>query len=295
MKVMKRNKFKISTMLATVAILALAQPTMAMPQDFEYTISTAKSSGSYARVGHNLVGIIGGQGRVIKSKGGWQNLERLLAGEADVIFAQADSYAKFVNKFPEAQHVFEVMGPMYEECAKIAVAVDGRVTDEDHLQDEGAGNKIGVGSKGSGGVDTWDYMSELEKKYQFTSFVNVGGARALSKLLTAKKVGSNALDAVLWVSRSEGKDEMMDIVNKNPKLKMISVDDGDLTDDYPPLGRPIYRFKKMDVEKGFWNDTEVKTACMDSMMIARSDADEDFLDELANSLLKYKSNLLDFN
>lgn len=247
-------------------------------------ITTGGKSGTYIKVGHNLRNFLGG-GEVITSKGSIQNLDRLLSGEAQIGLVQMDAYAWYVLKHPEAANELEIMGSLYEECAYLAINIEGKVQNEDDLQSV-KDITLAVGKKGSGTAVTWDYMLQLEPKYKNAGVTFSGGTRALGKL-AAKQI-----DAVMWVTKPKLDGKMAQTVMKNKQLRIVGFNDKDLNDKLPATGKPVYNFRKIDTKKGFLNDKEITTACVEAVIIARADTDEDILEAVSDALLNYKASLV---
>jgi len=269
---------KLILSLALAAILA----TTAAVAD---TITTGSKTGNYFRVGNKLNAALGGGHSVINSGGSVENLDRLVSGEAQIGLVQMDAYAWYINKHPGAEAKLEIMGELYKECAYMAVRCNGKVKDEDDLQTvEGA--KIAVGKQGSGTAVTWDYMIQLEDGYKNAAVDFKGGTRALGKL------AAKQLDAVMWVTKPRLDGKMAATVVANKDLCLVGFNDMDLNDKLPSTGKPVYEFIKIDTAKGFFNDKEITTACVDAVIIASADADEDSLETLADILLNYKATLL---
>ena len=250
-------------------------------------ITTGEKGKSYIRSGSKLRGMIGG--KVIPSRGSGQNIKRVVGKDdvkADVGFTQMDSYALAATKDHSIEERAEIMGPLFEECVFIAANKNGRVTDEDDLQKEGV--NIAIGKKGSGSIDTWDYMRQLEPGYKKAGVKFTGGMRALGKLASQPE---GTIDAVMWTEKPVIKQGgMIASVIKNKNLVFIDVDDKDLNDVYKPTGKPIYRFKKIDTKKGFGGG--VSTICFDSVVIADAEGDEEMLDEISNIMLNYRNSIM---
>jgi len=253
----------------------------------EPIITTGGKSGTYIKVGHNLKSLLG-TGTVVTSKGSVENLDRLAKGEAQIGLVQMDAYAWYASKHPEVATELEIMGSLYEECAYLAVNAGGKVLNEDDLQTVKDAT-IAVGSKGSGTAVTWDYMLKLEPKYKNAGVVFTGGTRALGKLV-AKQV-----DAVMWVTKPKLDDKMAQTVLKNKELQLVGFNDKDLNDKLPTTGKPVYQFRTIDTAKGLFNDKEITTACVEAVIVARTDTDEEVLESVSDALLNYKNTLLNVN
>lgn len=248
-------------------------------------ITTGSKSGTYFRVGTNLAKMIGGE--VITSKGGEDNIKRVASGEAVVGMTQMDTYAYMSDKDPSIRSSVEIMGPLYKEAVYIVGNCNGKVQSEDDLQQEGV--TIATGKRGSGGASSWSYMRELEPGYKKAAVSPTGGIRALGKLASRP---DGDIDAVLFVTKPVMTGKLITTVLKNENLCFIDVNDKDLNDKYPPTGKPVYEFCKIDVAKGIFNDKEISTICVDAALIANTDVEEDYLDDLSDAVLNYGPSLL---
>ena len=266
-------------------VIVIAVLTLAATSFADTTITTGSKNGNYFKVGNRLSATIGGKNTILNSKGSVENLKRLMSGEAQMGLVQMDAYAWFISKHPEATNDLEIMGKLYKECAYLAVQCKGAVQNEDDLQTK-KNVTIAVGKKGSGTAVTWDYMINLEPKYKNSAVSFSGGSRALGKL------AAQQLEAVMWVTAPKLTGKMASTVMKNKDLCLVGFNDKDLNDKLPATGEPVYEFLTIDTEKGFWNDKEITTACVDAVIVARSDTDEDILESVSDILLNYKATLL---
>lgn len=249
------------------------------------TITTGSKKGNYFKVGHKLAAALDGKHEVLTSKGSVENLDRLMDGTAHLALVQMDAYAWYLQKHPEAANSIEIMGELYKECAYLAVQCEGKVQNEDDLQNE-KGITIAIGKKGSGTSVTWDYMIQLEDGYKNAQVSFTGGTRALGKL------AAKQLDAVMWVTAPKLDGKMASTVMKNEDLCLVGFNDMDLNDKLPATGKPVYEFQKIDTAKGFLNDTEISTACVSAVIVAHVDTDEDLLESVSDIMLNYKSTLV---
>lgn len=270
----------MKNLLVIILLLLFAAPALAEGP----IITTGGKTGSYIKVGHNLKALLG-TGEVVTSKGSVQNLDRLVKGEAQIGLVQMDALAWYALKHPEVETELEIMGSLYEECAYLAVNTGGKVLNEDDLQTV-KNATIAIGSKGSGTAVTWDYMLKLEPEYKNAGVTFTGGTRALGKLV-AKQI-----DAVMWVTKPKLDGKMAQTVLKNKDLELVGFNDKDLNDKLPTTGKPVYQFRKIDTAKGFFNDQEITTACVEAVIVARTDTDEDILESVSDALLNYKQTLL---
>lgn len=280
MKAHNERSFKMKRIfvLATICILmsAVAAPAV--------TITTGSKRGNYFKVGQRLSRALGGRNTVMTSKGSIENLDRLMDGTAQIGLVQMDAYAWYLGRHPEAANELEILGHLYKECAYLAVRCKGKVRNEDDLQTV-KNATIAIGKKGSGTAISWDYMIQLEPKYKNAQVQFTGGVRAIGKL------AAEQLDAVMWVTAPKLDGKMVSTVMKNKDLCIAGFNDMDLNDKLESTGKPVYEFHKIDVAKGFFNDKEIKTVCVDAVIVARSDVDDDVLETVSDLILNYKSTL----
>lgn len=248
-------------------------------------ISTGSKTGNYFKVGNRLQGITGGQ--VLTSKGSVENMDNIMTGKANIALVQMDAYAQYMFEHPEAKGRFEIIGPLYEECVYLAANTKGKVQSEDDLQSSGV--TIAVGDQGSGTAVTWDYMRQLEPGYKDAAVSFSGGVRALGKL-ASKPDGE--INAVMWVSAPDLDGKLAQTVLNNPNLKFLAIDDKDLNDDYATTGQPIYKFKKIKTSHGVFGGDSVETICVDAVLIADSDIDEDVLEQISDIVMNYHATLV---
>lgn len=273
------------------AILALAIAAASM-QSFaaEVVISTGGRGGSYFSTGKQLATILQEyeyEAKAVKSKGSVENIERVASGEAALGFTQLDALAWWMNRNPEKAGQFAVLGSLFQECVYIAVNEDGPIGDEGDLQSKSG--KIAVQKKGSGAAVTWDYMRNLEKGYAKSQTIYKGGMQMLNQLASTP---DGEINAFLWVSNPENLEQRyLKTVLNSDSLKLINVDDWDLNDKHEGLGRAIYTFEEPDVQKGFLNDQEVKTVCLEAVVIGNKSADEDMLDDVSDVLTNNRTRL----
>jgi TRAP-type uncharacterized transport system substrate-binding protein len=249
-----------------------------------YTFTTGSKTGTYFKVGNNFTRLVEG-GTVIHSKGSIENLNRISSGEADIGITQMDAFMYWRDKNPDKSENLEVLGKLYKECVYVAVNTEGKIKSEDDLENSGV--TIAVGKQGSGSAVTWDYMRKLEEGYKKPAVSFKGGVRALGQLASEP---DGSINAVLWVTKPNLSGKLLKTVLNNPNLMFIDMDDYDINDEYN--GSPVYSFETIEIEKGVFNDTEITTPCVSAIVVANSNADEDFLDKSADIVLNYRSSLL---
>ena len=274
-------------------IIALIVSSVSLPVLAEdVVISTGGRGGSYFSTGEKLAGILAEYdypAKSVKSNGSIENIERVASGEATLGFAQLDALAWWMNRNPESAGNLKVLGNLYTECVYVAVNTSGPISDEGDLQGDSA--KVAVQKRGSGSAVSWSYMQDLEPDFAKGSTFFQGGLQLLNELANTP---DGEINAFLWVSDPLNLDQRyLKTVLENDNLKLVNIKDWDLNDKHPELGRPIYRFEEPDVAKGLVFDKQLNTVCMDAVVVANANADDDMLDDVVDVLTVNRGRLFD--
>lgn len=273
------------TLIALALTLASSQITAE-----EVSIGTGSRGGAYHTTGEKLAEILNEfdyPAKAVKTKGSVENITRVANFDLQLGFAQLDAVAWWMKRNPTQAKNFSVLGNLFSECVYIAVNKDGPISDEGDLQS--SKGKIAVQKRGSGSAVTWEYMRELNPGYSKSQTFYKGGLQVLSQLASEP---DGEINAFMWVSNPDKLDQRyLKTVLNNDQLELINVNDWDLNDKHEDLGRAIYRFEKPDVKKGFLNDKEVETICMDSVVIAGKASDDNMVDDVVDTLLNNRARL----
>lgn len=278
-------------MILALTILALTATTVttATAATEDLTITTGSKTGTYIKAGYSLASILGiPRDGVVTSKGSVENLDRINAGDAQIGFSQADSYAMYIDKNPDFAYKGEVAGVMYEECTYGAVLAKGKFNSEDDLKSKEA--NVAIGKKGSGSVDTWKYFGQLDKGFAKATPKFLSAKRALGKLAAQAGPEGEKLSAVFWTERPSVNSVMVGKVLSNPKLKLIGFNSRKLNNKHKVTGKPVYHFSKPKLKKGFGG--KYKTACMDALIVIDAEMDEDDLDNVSSTVFDYGHKLV---
>ena len=277
------KKLITAFVISAVSLPALAQ---------DVVISTGGRGGSYFSTGEKLAGILAEYdypAKSVKSKGSIENIERVASGEATLGFTQLDALAWWMNRNPESAGNLKVLGNLYAECVYVAVNTSGPIDDEGDLQSDKA--KVAVQKRGSGSAVSWSYMQDLEPDFARGSTYFQGGLQLLNEIANTP---DGEINAFLWVSDPLNLDQRyLKTVLENDNLKLVDIKDWDLNDKHPELGRAIYRFEEPDVAKGLVFDKELNTVCMDAVVVANADADDDMLDDVVDVLTVNRGRLFE--
>lgn len=278
----------MKNLISVLVMTAVSLPVLAE----DVVISTGGRGGSYFATGEKLAEILVEYDYAadsVKSQGSVENIERVTSGEATLGFTQLDALAWWMGRNPEKAADLKVLGNLYSECVYIAVNKDGPIGDEGDLQSSAA--NVAVQKRGSGSAVSWSYMQDLEPDFARGNTYFQGGLQLLNEM-AAKPDGD--INAFLWVSDPVNLDQRyLKTVLENDNLRLLDIKDWDLNDKHPELGRPIYRFEEPDVAKGLVFDTELNTICMDAVVIANADADDDMLDDVVDVLTVNRGRLFD--
>lgn len=275
-----------------IALTLVSSSLSAASQAYDYKVATAKTTGSYHKVGGNLTQMISGGIRV-PSKGSRHNMQMLDKGEVDLAIVQSSEYVFYKRTNADSDTQFIPLGNLYKECFHLAIRKGAKVTDEDHLQQSGV--TVAIGAEGSGTNSAWDLVRALEKGYQKAAVAPLSGSLAFAQLANAQKRGENPVDAVLWVTRPSVTDRMTMFVAESDEFKIVSFDDRNLKGNIPELNRPVFTPMKIVTKKGLMSDTKVSTMCEDAIIVGVRNGREgngEFLGKVASVVLMDKPTLL---
>ncbi|MBS6740392.1 MAG: hypothetical protein KH310_20205, partial [Enterobacteriaceae bacterium] len=239
----------------------------------DITITTGQQGLTYNAVyGVNLAGALseyGYKSTVVPSKGSLDNLDKVVSGEAQIGFTQADAFQFWRSRHGNEAQKVDIIGELGDECVFVAVKDGGKVGSESDLKE---GIKIAVGEPASGSYASWQYLQSLEKDYAKVETYAKGGVRSLAKVTTGE------YDAFLWVSAPDRTNKFLESVNqKGSGLTMISMN-GWNVDDKLPNGKAVYELKKAVTESGWLSDSKVKVPCTKTLVVANTDAGDDMLE-----------------
>ncbi|WP_234314151.1 TAXI family TRAP transporter solute-binding subunit [Streptomyces sp. NBRC 109706] len=150
----RRRRLLLGVVLALTALVAVFLPPVVRDDgrpSGEVTLSTGVSSGVYARYGQLLRGQLARDAPQLamelrQSAGSLENIERLLAGEADFAIATADSLASYQAAGGEGAERLRACARLYDDYMHLVVPADSPVERTADL----AGLRVGVGQDRSG-------------------------------------------------------------------------------------------------------------------------------------------------
>jgi TRAP-type uncharacterized transport system substrate-binding protein len=285
---MKETEMK--QILLSIAI-AISLSSISYAKDDGLTISTGKKGGTYFKTAKNLQNVFPEIVKVKKSVGSELNMKRLVHSDdvpktdhVELAIVQLD-HIPYYNETFEGK--FRVLGELFNECIHFAVNPNKDVNQEDHL--ERKSTVIAIGKRGSGTAGSWNYATQLDKGYKNARVKFLGGVTALSQLA----LKSSDINAVLWVERPQPKpySKMVKMAIKLG-MKIVPFNDMEMNNTHEGLGRPIYNWGDVYTGKGIFGNSTVTSACTPAVLVARTDVDEDTLEELTEALVMYKSTIV---
>lgn len=272
----------------SIALVCLALTIPAWAE--EVIITTGGRGGSYFATGEKLAEVLveyDYSAKAVKSDGSVENIERVVSGEAALGFTQLDALAWWMGRNPDSAGELKVLGSLFPECVYVAVNTRGPIKDEDDLKSSKA--NVAVQKRGSGSAVSWAYMRELEPDFANSATYFQGGLQLLNEMAIN---ADSEINAFLWVSNPANLDQRyLKTVLENGRLKLLDITDWDLNDKHPELGQPIYRFEKPEVAQGFLFDRDIKTICMDAVVIGSASADDDMIDDVVDVLTLNRARL----
>lgn len=205
----------------------------------------------------------------VSTKGSWDNLERLAAGECDAAIVQADAWTVW-NKENGALNLDRI-DTLYDEYVHLFC---NKNLDFDSATDLAGRDDItvAIGENGSGTAVTWRAMGLEDESYKKIKTVPYGGIVALTKV----KDGSD-VDCAIFVSglRSAA---MMDVDRQAESINLVPFDDYDFNDAKDPKGKPLYEFVDIPCNSypnmapcGIFSDVDIETIALKATLVVRSD------------------------
>ena len=212
-----------------------------------------------------------------RSTGSQENLRLLAAGEVQLAFAQADSYASWLDENPERQDDLLIVGRLADECVYVAVRTEGPVRTLSQLEApvEGRAPRIAVGPAAGGMSGTWRYLVGLQPGLGGAEVLHDGDTLALNQLAVGR------FDAVAWVTDPMNLDhKLLRTVHANDALGLMDLDSAALESALPD-GTRIHERRTVETESGR-RPKSIQTVCTSALLLARSDIDKELLRKLAD-------------
>lgn len=216
----------------------------------------------------------------IDTAGSGENFERLVSGEAEIAFIQADIYASRLQEEPYLREGLAILGRLGDECIYVAGRKEGPVKSVNGLG-EPVGDRparIAVGPEASGMNGSWDYLVTLQPDLAEASIVHAEGIRALDLLARGD------VDAVGWVTDPKNLEHKMLVnLHKNHSLQLMPLDDTAFSGTLPD-GTRVYTSKSITISKGVVRSKKLLTVCTSALVVGRSDRTPELVTQVTELL-----------
>ena len=200
-----------------------------------FRLCTGSDAGNYFRAGHILKSkASSARVEVIATQGSLDNLDRLVGGQCDGAFVQADALLVYAAKNAAALSTIERAGVLYQEQVHLLCNRQAGIS---RITDLGKANTVAVGPDGSGSRTTWDAFALADKK-RFGA-VNID-TRAGVRALSAAADGSG-VQCALWVGALNAAFLKSDAQAQGDRLVLVRSDDREMVASAKDArGQPVY-------------------------------------------------------
>ncbi|ACL59113.1 TAXI family TRAP transporter solute-binding subunit [Methylobacterium nodulans] len=224
-----------SLLLVSAALLASCAAQAAEPPAFR--LCTGSEAGHYFRAGHLLKSKASSvQLEVIPTQGSLDNLDKIVAGQCDGAFVQADALLVYSARNAQALSTLERAGVLYQEQAHLLC---NRQAGIKRVVDLTKATTVAVGPDGSGGRTTWDAFVLADKtRYAPIQIDTRSGVRALSAVADGSQV-----QCMLWVGALNASFIKGDAQAQGDRIVLAGTDDRDMTTTAKDArGQPVYTY-----------------------------------------------------
>lgn len=260
---------------AALSIMALAPIAEANAQTVPLRLCTGGTSGKYYAVGNMFKSGLQGKVEVDNriSAGSDNSLRKMEAANnpngCDAAIVQADALAWYNSTYKGNLLRIERVTTLYPEYAHLICNRESGISKIKDFYGT-KGKKIAIGKPGSGTAITWANFVKAEKRYETIEISDIEGTLALNRMR------NNDISCILYVA-GLGTPTMAKINDENKgELKLVPLNDGDLTNAKDEKGRPVYRWTKIpggtykNIQDGTFS-TSVDTIAQDAVLIVNAD------------------------
>jgi TRAP-type uncharacterized transport system substrate-binding protein len=207
---------------------------------------------------------------LIGTAGAMDNLQKLLANNADAALVQSDVLALKQKKFP-GQSLISEQAPMYRETVQL---VAHRGSGIKSIQDiDAQKHVIFIGPEDSGTAITWEGLCLQDERYGKIPVKHADYNTALKEVET----NPNALMMLVSGFRSDFLEQAEKFAKETGKLRLVALDDWDFNDKKDEHGNSIYNFVKIpsktypSLQKGWFWGRDVETLAVMAVLVLRND------------------------
>ena len=238
-------------------------------QGVDLRLCTAHEEGNYHAAGQEIAGLTDPANIAIELKnthGSMDNLKKIAKGECDAGIVQIDAYLVY-QQINQADRL-KIKRPLhlYREYVHLICHRDTNIESIEDLAKNPTGNKVLIGSPGSGSSITWDSFRLQDSSYIAVPMEEIGDVAAL------ESVQSGAASCLMFVS-GLGSDFSHSVDQAGESLRLVKVDDEDLS-KAGFAGNPIYTFLSIPsdtygrLQAG--TDTDLTTLTVEALLVVSS-------------------------
>jgi TRAP-type uncharacterized transport system substrate-binding protein len=255
--------------------VALAPSVLAKkePQKPKLRFATGQKGGNYDKFSRLLqaeAAKVNIEVELIGTAGAMENLQKLLANNADAALVQSDVLALKQKKFP-GQPLISEQAPIYRETVQL---VANRGSGIKSIKDvDPQKHVIFIGPEDSGTAITWEGLCLQDEHYCKIPVKHADYNTALKEVET----NPNALMMLVSGFRSDFLEQAEKFAKETGKLRLVAVDDWDFNDKQDEHGNSIYNFVKIpsktypSLQKGWIWGRNVETLAVTAVLVLRND------------------------
>lgn len=284
-----------ATALAGAVVASAAQADERIP----VRLCTGDSNGLYYRAGQliqqNLENSTVINMSVVESKGSWDNMKKMRAGECDAAISQPDAYMLWNQQNPDSAVYLFTVSELFKEYVHGVCRTETDVDNIGDLQlDEGW--KIMVGPQGSGAWVTWNFWVEDDPDFEVVAQQNIGGTLGMARLANG---GAQAPDCAIFVAGLGAPHIKRYDKTYADRTELVDVADDDFNDLLDSRGNQIYTSESIpggtyDNWQSGWFFTSVDSVSMRTMLYVNGMelTDEDAVEEFILGVEQTRPQLL---
>jgi TRAP-type uncharacterized transport system substrate-binding protein len=238
-----------------------------------FRLCTGNSALNYYKAGHILKARADGSKvavNVVETKGSMDNLDKIVGGECDGGYVQADALMVYSQRNAKAISSLERAGVLYKEYVHLLCNRNAGIK---RIVDLSKTNTISIGSEGAGNATTWEGFKIADKKrYTPVMTDSRSGQRALSAVADGSQVQCLITVASLNSSFVKG-----DAQQQADRLQLIPADDWDMGGAAKDArGQPVYgyddipadTYPKLQPSGTVYGTKPVKTITVEAVFVA---------------------------
>lgn len=252
-------------LLIVILLTSIASYSMATEH---IKLCTGATSGVYHLAGSELSKAVDKSFLSVELKptrGSWQNMKLVAAGDCQAAIVQADAYTLYAKQNPAKASSIDRVGGVYQEYTHMICNRRSGVSDASDL--ESGKYTLAVGKPGSGGWVTINNWISEDEDYKNVPTVPLGGIIAAAKVADGSDVQCMLLNSGLNSGFIHKIDSRF-----GDKLILVSATDSDFNDATDPKGSQLYTFSdipartyKQHLQTGIFSGVE--TIKQDAVLI----------------------------